>query len=221
MLLDKGADLNRVDKFDWTPLHSAACRNKDIAQLLLDRGANVSVADNNGFTPLHRAAMTGKDVAQLLLDSGADVKATSNYGTSPLHLAAQCNSKDASQLLLDRGANIEAIENSGPHTALHLAAMNNHFATASMLGYLVYPSSKVSAFLQSVLEECTANNSKNSLGAVKSARKALGHLRACQVGKPEEGTEFPSQPYIAGVTSRAKTATAEARQWSVAVCCQA
>ncbi|KAL3160455.1 hypothetical protein ABBQ32_010774 [Trebouxia sp. C0010 RCD-2024] len=53
-------------------------------------------------------------------------------------------------------------------------------------GYLVFPSSK-------------------------SARKALRHLRACQVGIPEEGTEFPSQPYIAGVTSRAKTATAEAR----------
>ncbi|DBA83811.1 TPA: hypothetical protein ACH3X1_006334 [Trebouxia sp. C0004] len=79
-------------------------------------------------------------------------------------------------------------------------------------GYLVYPSSKVSAFLQSILEECTASNSKDPLGAVKSARKALRHLRACQVGIPEEGTEFPSQPYIAGVTSRAKTATAEARQ---------
>ncbi|KAL3144589.1 hypothetical protein ABBQ32_004313 [Trebouxia sp. C0010 RCD-2024] len=78
-------------------------------------------------------------------------------------------------------------------------------------GYLVYPSSKVFAFLQSILEECTASNSKDPLGAVKSARKALRHLRACQVGIPEEGTEFPSQPYIAGVTSRAKTATAQAR----------
>ncbi len=88
-------------------------------------------------------------------------------------------------------------------------------------GYLVYPSSKVSAFLQRILEECTASNSKDPLGAVKSARKALRHLRACQVGIPDDEAKFPSQPYIAGVTSRAKTATAEARQWSVAVCCQA
>ncbi len=87
-------------------------------------------------------------------------------------------------------------------------------------GYLVYSRSKVSAILQSILEECTANNSKDPLGAVKSARKALRHLRACQVGIPDDGTEFPSQPYIAGVTSRAKTVTAEARQWSVAVCWQ-
>ena len=87
-------------------------------------------------------------------------------------------------------------------------------------GYLVYPSSKVSAFLSHILEECTANSSKDPLGAVKSARKALRHLKACQVGIPDEGVEFPSQPYIAGVTSRAKTATAKARRWSVAVCLQ-
>ena len=82
----------------------------------------------------------------------------------------------------------------------------------------MYPRTDVSAFLQNLLEECTANSSKDPLGAVKSARKALRHLQACQVGIPDDGIEFPSQPYIAGVTSRAKTATAEARQWSVVVC---
>ena len=78
----------------------------------------------------------------------------------------------------------------------------------------MHPSSTVSAFLQAVLNESTANSSKDPLGAVKSARKALRHLRARQVGTPDEGTEFPSQPYIAGVSSRAKAATAEARLWS-------
>ncbi len=85
-------------------------------------------------------------------------------------------------------------------------------------GYLVFPSSKVSAFLSHILADCTNSSSKDPHGAVKSARKALRHLRACQAGIPDEGVDFPSQPYIVGVTSRAKTATAEARQWSVAVC---
>ena len=80
-------------------------------------------------------------------------------------------------------------------------------------GYLVFPSSKVSAFLSYILADCTASNSKDPHGAVKSARKALRHLRACQAGIPDDEAKFPSQPYIAGVTSRAKTATAEARQW--------
>ena len=45
----------------------------------------------------------------------------------------------------------------------------------------------------------------------------MRHLRACQAGIPDDGTEFPSQPYIAGVTSQAKTATTEARQRLVLV----
>ena len=81
----------------------------------------------------------------------------------------------------------------------------------------MFPSSKVSAFLSHLLEECTNNNSKDPLGAIKSARKALRHLRACQAGIPDDGTEFPSQPYIAGVTSRAKIATTDARQRLVLV----
>ncbi|KAL3142096.1 hypothetical protein ABBQ32_004717 [Trebouxia sp. C0010 RCD-2024] len=40
-------------------------------------------------------------------------------------------------------------------------------------GYLVFPSSKVSAFLSRILADCTASSSKDSQGAVKSARKAL------------------------------------------------
>ena len=40
-------------------------------------------------------------------------------------------------------------------------------------GYLVFPSSKVSAFLSHILADCTASSSKDPHGAVKSARKAL------------------------------------------------
>ena len=88
-------------------------------------------------------------------------------------------------------------------------------------GYLVFPSSNVSAFLYISLRDSTASSTKDPHGGVKSARKALRHLRACQAGIPDDGAEVPSQPYIAGATSRAKRATAEARQWSVVVCCQA
>ncbi|KAL3149462.1 hypothetical protein ABBQ32_002247 [Trebouxia sp. C0010 RCD-2024] len=77
-------------------------------------------------------------------------------------------------------------------------------------GYLVFPSRKVSAFLSHIFADCTASSSKDPHGAVKSARKALRHLRACQAGIPDDEAKFPSQPYIAGLISRAKTATAEA-----------
>ncbi|KAL3144605.1 hypothetical protein ABBQ32_004329 [Trebouxia sp. C0010 RCD-2024] len=45
-------------------------------------------------------------------------------------------------------------------------------------GYLVFPSSKVSAFLSHILTECTASSSKDPHGAVKSARKALSTLKS-------------------------------------------
>ncbi len=84
-------------------------------------------------------------------------------------------------------------------------------------GYLVFPSGKVSAEPSHILPDCTVSRSKDLHGAVKLARKALRHLRACQAGIPDDGAEFPSQPYIAGVwcmvygvISTAKTATGEA-----------
>ena len=83
-------------------------------------------------------------------------------------------------------------------------------------GYLVYPSSKVSAFLQDLLNEFKARKSKDPLGNIKAARKALRHLRACQTGVPDEQEALPHQPLVAGVTSRAKVATTEAhRGWVV------
>ena len=76
-----------------------------------------------------------------------------------------------------------------------------HFCAEQPEGYLIHPSSKVSAFLQSLIEEHAASNSKDPLGVVNSARKGPRHLRACQAVISDEGTAFPSQPYIAGVTS--------------------
>ena len=79
-------------------------------------------------------------------------------------------------------------------------------------GYLVHPSSKVSAFLQYLLEGHTARKSKDPHGSIRAARKALRHLKACQSGLPDEPEELPHQPLVAGVTSRAKAATTEARR---------
>ncbi|KAL3154758.1 hypothetical protein ABBQ38_011304 [Trebouxia sp. C0009 RCD-2024] len=48
--------------------------------------------------------------------------------------------------------------------------------------------------------------------APSSQTKWFVYLRKWKAGIPDEGVDFPSQPYIVGVTSRARTATAEARQ---------
>ncbi|WP_245970163.1 ankyrin repeat domain-containing protein [Wolbachia endosymbiont of Bemisia tabaci] len=53
LLLNKGANVNAVERRKWTPLHTAVKSGKvEVAELLLDRGANVNAVDKKGRTPL-------------------------------------------------------------------------------------------------------------------------------------------------------------------------
>ncbi|MFP3027769.1 MAG: ankyrin repeat domain-containing protein [Wolbachia sp.] len=53
LLLNKGANVNAIERRKWTPLHTAVrYGHKEVAELLLDRGANVNAVDKTGRTPL-------------------------------------------------------------------------------------------------------------------------------------------------------------------------
>ena len=79
LLLQKGADPDRVDNFGQTPLYWAAITgHRGVAEILLDGGADLNRAVSSGKPLLHRAAMRGhKDVVALLLERGADHKSVS------------------------------------------------------------------------------------------------------------------------------------------------
>ena len=134
MLLDKGADINSVDKDGWTPLHTAVkYRSKDVVQLLLDRHADVKTTSSDGRTPLHLAAQYDNDDAtRLLIGKGAAIEATDSLFCTALHVAAWANSFGVASLLLGAGANIEATLRGGG-TALHVAAKMIHYETACKL----------------------------------------------------------------------------------------
>ena len=49
LLIENGADLNKVDKWGWTPLMMASHQGyEDIVKLLVDNGADIDVADRFG-----------------------------------------------------------------------------------------------------------------------------------------------------------------------------
>jgi ankyrin repeat protein len=86
-VLDKGVDIDKIDKSDdWSALMIAANQNRwDNLQLLLRRGANVEVLNDRNQNVLHMAAASGapNDIIKILTDIIADPQAKDEDGQSP------------------------------------------------------------------------------------------------------------------------------------------
>lgn len=93
-LVEKGANLNQVDKNGDTPLHIAAYNGrKDLCAFYLDHGAKLEAKNNNGFTPFLSACdgFGGHDedkpgTRRLLMKRGANVKAVDKEKRNAINL---------------------------------------------------------------------------------------------------------------------------------------
>ena len=92
-LLDGGAEVNKRDESQWTPLDQASRGGRsEVARLLINHGADVNSRDKFGSTPLHTASrFRHLEMTQLLLDHGADVNLTNQDLETPLHMAEDLN----------------------------------------------------------------------------------------------------------------------------------
>ena len=74
LLIESGAEVNKVGYRGRTPLHCAAIKgHKEVSQLLIESGADPNVLNNYGSTPLNLASRNGhKEVTELLIERGAD-----------------------------------------------------------------------------------------------------------------------------------------------------
>ena len=106
VLIDHGADPDKMAYFGKTPLHEAAMNgHRDLVQLLIDNGANLNRGDIFKQTPLYSASKNGHcDVVQCLLGNGAKPNEADANGETPLYWAMRNKHKDIAQLLKERGA---------------------------------------------------------------------------------------------------------------------
>ena len=133
--MNKGADIERVDKHGRSPLRYAAHQNYlEATATLLRLGANVHHANQYGSAPLHYAAMRGNDaiVSLLVTSGGADVSRVDSHSRSPLHLAAIEGRASTCKVLVGLGASVSEFNKYGS-TPLHYAAMMGHVGTSQVL----------------------------------------------------------------------------------------
>ncbi|OQR87402.1 hypothetical protein ACHHYP_08891 [Achlya hypogyna] len=102
LLLDAGANVNRLQKDGSTPLVLAARHGHDDAvALLLEAGADFSCVDSDGNTALHCAVSYGHEgVVRQLINAGASLQQQNKAGETPLHVAVHCNRQPLLELLL-------------------------------------------------------------------------------------------------------------------------
>lgn len=116
-LLDRGADVNSVNRDGVTALQLAAgTQEPSTVELLLKRGASVHIRDRNQATPLCRVAakLNGNaKIAKLLLEGGSEPGASDWVGVTPIHSACLNGNVEVFRLLVASGADVKVKDNSG------------------------------------------------------------------------------------------------------------
>ncbi|KAK7463151.1 hypothetical protein BaRGS_00038263 [Batillaria attramentaria] len=134
MLLNRGADAEKVTLNGFTPLH-LACQNGHtrVVEILLNSSVDVDKATSKGATPLHLASKNGHvTIVEMLLNRGADAEKVTLDGATPLHFACQNGHTRVVEILLNSKANVDKAMSKGA-TSLHLASGKGYVTIVEML----------------------------------------------------------------------------------------
>ena len=115
-LINKQADVNAIDKNNWTPLHCAVqSTDLDTILLLLDSPTiNVNILSKDGTSVFHYLVRRAPPddakylrVLNKMLEKGVDINLAGKHFESPLHQATGRRNICAVKFLLENGANID------------------------------------------------------------------------------------------------------------------
>jgi ankyrin repeat protein len=144
-LLELGAQIERVDRVNRTPLmYAARSKNPDLIGVLVDAGADIQARDRLGNTPLSWAAGFGTpEVVQALIDEGADANTVDTVlGYTPLLWASGFGDSGSISLLIEAGADVNVSDTAEGRTPLMHAVRTG---TPEGVAALLAAGSKVNA----------------------------------------------------------------------------
>jgi len=106
LLIQRGADVNLVDRAGWSPLHFAVYFSTETAVIdaLIAGGAKLNAQNDRGITPLYFASITGHESqVKRLIAAGADRNVASKSGYTPLRVAQIKGLQSTAALLAPAG----------------------------------------------------------------------------------------------------------------------
>jgi ankyrin repeat protein len=120
LLIEKGAQVNIIDRYNLTPLHTA--KSEAVVDVLINNGGDLQAKDDRKRTPIFTAANAA--VVAALVRHGADiftpVAPIWSYDT-PLYEAVMDNRIETVQKLIELNADVNT-KDSNDDTLLHKAA---------------------------------------------------------------------------------------------------
>ena len=127
-LIDKGANLNKIDQKIGSPLHYALKYKlpNDIINMLIDNGANISIPNIKGELPIHYAIKYALDSLPIFIEKLKIKNIKTDLfipnGQTLLHLASNNQNKDFIKSIFNKKGDIDinAKDYEGK-TALHIA----------------------------------------------------------------------------------------------------
>lgn len=105
LLIQKGADVNKVGGFGIKPIYRAAAFNSlEIVKLLVEGGADIQTAKENGWTPLIIAIQEKQyEIAKYLIEHGANLTSVTKEGFTALNSAKSLERQDVVDMLTSKG----------------------------------------------------------------------------------------------------------------------
>jgi ankyrin repeat protein len=165
-LFEHGAEVNRRDANNQTPLHLALGRVRSkLARILLEYGADAKAESDDGKTPLHLLLESRRhdgdalDLIWLLLEHGAEVNRRDKDKQTPLHLAMRRDWSNLALIFLERGGDAN-VENKNGKTPLHLLIDSEDNMTPSHL----QPDFDPVLIAQALLDHGANVNAGNNVG---------------------------------------------------------